>query len=43
MAREHMAKVLWGTVGTVGLRFKEEIVEALGNLAGIVLNWLSHI
>ncbi|MFD1035489.1 hypothetical protein ACFQ15_12560 [Sphingomonas hankookensis] len=43
IAREYMAKALWGGAGTVGMIFKEEIVEALRHLAGSVLNWLQHI
>jgi hypothetical protein len=43
MAREYMAKALWGTAGTLGVTFKEEIVEVLRHLAGSVLNWLQHI
>lgn len=43
MARDYMAKALWGATGTVGMTFKEEIVEALRKLAGSVLSWLQHI
>lgn len=43
MAREYMAKALWGTAGTIGVMFKEEIVEMLRHLATGILNWLQHI
>lgn len=43
MARDYMAKALWGTAGTLGVTFKEEIVEALRHLASNVLAWLQHI
>lgn len=43
MAREYMAKALWGAAGTLGVTFKEEIVDVLRHLAGSVLNWLQHI
>ena len=43
MAREYMARALWGMMGTLGFTFKEEIVETLRHLAGSVLTWLQHI
>jgi hypothetical protein len=43
MAREYMAKALWGTTGTIGVMFKEEIVGMLRHLASGILNWLQHI
>ena len=43
MAREYMARALWGAVGTLGLTFKDEISDTLRHLAGNVLNWLQHI
>lgn len=43
MAREYMAKALWGTAGTLGVTFKEEIVDMLRRLAGSILSWLQHI
>ena len=43
MAREYLAKALWGAAGTIGVMFKEEIVETLRHLARSVLNWLQHI
>ena len=43
MAREYMARALWGMAGTLGLTFKVEIVETLRHLAGSVLTWLQHI
>lgn len=43
VAREYMAKALWGTAGTLGVMFKEEIVELLRHLGRSILNWLQHI
>lgn len=43
MAREYLAKALWGAAGTLGITFKEEIVELLRKVATGVLNWLQHI
>jgi ABC-type nitrate/sulfonate/bicarbonate transport system substrate-binding protein len=43
LAREYMAKALWGTAGTLGATFKEELVDLLRRLAGSILNWLQHI
>lgn len=43
MVREYLAKALWGAAGTIGVMFKEEIVELLRHLASGVLNWLQHV
>lgn len=43
LAREYMAKALWGAAGTLGVTFKEEIVGMLRQVAGSILNWLQHI
>ncbi|HEX8240510.1 MAG TPA: hypothetical protein VF574_12290 [Allosphingosinicella sp.] len=43
MAREYMAKALWGTAATLGVTFKEELVEIMRHLARSILNWLQHI
>ena len=43
MARDYMAKALWGAADTAGVMFKEEIVEALHHLAATVLVWLQHV
>jgi len=43
LAREYIAKALWGTAGTLGVMFKEELVDMLRHLAVTVLNWLQHI
>ncbi|WP_129793961.1 hypothetical protein [Sphingosinicella sp. CPCC 101087] len=43
MAREYMAKALWGTTATLGVTFKEELVEMLRHLAKGILNWLQQI
>lgn len=43
LAREYAAKALWGTAGTIGVIFKEEIVALLHRVAEAVLRWLQHI
>ena len=43
LAREYAVRALWGTVGSTGLIFKEEIVELLRQVAKNILLWLQHI
>ncbi len=43
LAREYIAKALWGTAGTLGVMFKEELVEMIRHLSVTVLNWLQYI
>jgi hypothetical protein len=43
LAREYVVKALWGTAGTFGVIFKEEIVQLLRDLARSVLYWLQNI
>jgi hypothetical protein len=43
MAREHMAKALWGAASTMGITFKDEIVGMLRHLGETILTWLQHI
>ena len=43
LAREYMAKALWGVAGTLGVTFKEEITGALRHIAGSILIWLQHV
>lgn len=43
LAREYAAKALWGTLGTTGVVFKEEIIALLRSLAEAVLRWLQQV
>ena len=43
LAREYAVRALWGTLGSTGLIFKEEIVELLRQVARNILHWLQHI
>jgi hypothetical protein len=43
LAREYAIKALWGTAGTIGVVFKEEIVALLRSVAEAVLRWLQHV
>ena len=43
LAREYAIKALWGTAGTLGVTFKEEIVTVLRGVAKAILHWFDVI
>lgn len=43
VARENMAKALWGAGGTLTVTFKDELVEWLRHAGSSILTWLQNI